>query len=166
MRVRVATTSERPEALPRLPFVPLGHGTHQQAGIEAKLVSHFYEIAGREFMGEWYRRELDYPKRLINTAPEETGAENPFWRCRQCDGLEHERMAGIYWCQKCAREKREERAKAFYDSPEEQARRAAADAAPRSDTGLIDKPFTGRLRESASSKRRRARQGSGDEEEA
>ena len=106
-------------------------------------MTRFYKQAGREFMGEWYRRELDYPKRLINTAPDETGAENPFWRCRQCDSLDldRDRMAGIYWCGQCAREKREERAGAFYDAPEEQARRAA----PRSDTGLIDKPFTGRL---------------------
>ena len=61
-----------------------------------------FEPAGREFMGQWYRRELDYPERLINTAPNETGAENPFWRCRQCESREHERMAGIYWCPKCA----------------------------------------------------------------
>ena len=51
-------------------------------------------------------------------------------------------MEGIYWCPKCAKEKREERAWAFYNSPEEKARRAAVGAAKRP----IDETYKGSLR--------------------
>ena len=101
--------------------------------------------AGREFMGDWFNRKLDYPARLVNTmGQDEQGTENPFWICRKCNGMEHERMAGIYWCErlKCAREKREERAAVFYASHAEQARQAAVRAAKRP----IDETYKGSLR--------------------
>ena len=122
-------------------------------------MTRFYRPAGREFMGEWFKRELDYPRRLVNTlGQDEVGTENPFWVCRQCKRLDRERMAGIYWCGQCAREKRKSGQKR---STEEKARRAAVSAAQRSYLSPIDKPCKGRLMESASAKLRRAREGSG-----
>ena len=118
-------------------------------------MTRFYEPAGREYMGEWFNRELDYPERLVNTLGQnEIGTENPFWRCRQCGSLDYERMAGIYWCPKCAREKREERSRASYNSPEEKARQAAVRAAGRdksvvstvAPTKLMESPLMARLR--------------------
>ena len=35
LRARVATTSENPRPMPRLPFIPLGHPTYQPAGPQA-----------------------------------------------------------------------------------------------------------------------------------
>ena len=107
------------------------------------MTTHYVPV-GREFMGEWFNRELDYPERLVNTlGQDEIGTENPFWRCRQCESLDYERMAGIYWCPKCAREKREERSRAFYNSPEEKARQAAQGRERRK--SIISKIEPGRL---------------------
>ena len=48
---------------------------------------------GRRFMGELYRRDLDYPKTLLK------GAD--FRTCRACRKPDV-RMSGIYWCFACA----------------------------------------------------------------
>ena len=122
-----------------------------------------FEPAGREFMGQWYRRELDYPERLVNTAPNETGAENPFWRCRQCESREHERMAGIFWCVNCARARREGRAKEFANSPAEVERRAAISAETVKRHAIVDdyKPKGGLPKSTFMERLRRDREGSG-----
>ena len=131
-------------ALSALSFKALGDGAHEQARNEGGNMTRFYEPAGREYMGEWFNRDLDYPERLVNTlGQDEIGTENPFWRCRQCESLDYERMAGIYWCPKCAREKREERSRAFYNSPEEKARQAAQGRERRK--SIISKIEPGRL---------------------
>ena len=78
---------------------------------------------GRQFMGDWFSRPLDYPTPLVNHAyRSDDSLDNPFWRCRMCNRAESEsrRLVGIFWCQKCASEKRSERAEVFYAAQIEQ----------------------------------------------
>ena len=91
------------------------------------MTTHYVPV-GREFMGKWFNRELDYPERLKNENPDETSTDNPFWLCRHCASTERERLPGIFWCLNCARTKRDERAQAVADSPAEVERRAAVAA--------------------------------------
>ena len=121
----MATEGRRSYSLPALPIVVLGHATREQAGLEAGIMTTHYVPVGREFMGKWFNRELDYPERLKNENPDETSTENPFWLCRHCASMERERMPGILWCMICARTKRNERAQAVADSPAEVERVAA-----------------------------------------
>ena len=147
--VFLAEENRHAEEMPVVQIEELANRTKKSAGSEAWIMRPFMS-AGREFMGDWFNRKLDYPARLVNTmGQDEQGTENPFWICRECNGMEHERMAGIYWCAPCAREKREERSAVFYASHAEQARQAAAraaQAAVRAAKRPIDEPYKGSLR--------------------
>ena len=54
---------------------------------------------GRQYMGRWFRPEIDYPTELVDHLPGQ-GIDNPYWRCRCCIGAA--RLLGIYWCGRCA----------------------------------------------------------------
>ena len=114
--------------MPALQIKVLGDSTHDPAGLEAGIMTTHYVPVGREFMGQWFNRDLDYPERLKNETPDETSTKNPFWLCRHCASMERERLPGILWCMICARTKRNERAQAFADSPAEVERVAAVSA--------------------------------------
>ena len=94
-----------------------------------------YVTDGRRVMGSWYRRELDYPVPLTNDYPDEHDhGGNVFWTCRSGDDCmgdpDGSRLAGIYWCHRCAIAKRDERSLEHADSPAEKARWAAIVSAP------------------------------------